>query len=48
VNETQKSKAYSVIWNGKDNRGGAVQSGIYFYRIKTNGFVQSKKFVLVR
>jgi hypothetical protein len=48
VNETQKSKAYSVIWNGKDNRGGAVQSGIYFYRIKTNSFAQSKKFVLVR
>jgi C1A family cysteine protease len=48
VNKDQKSREYSVVWNGKDNRGNAVQSGVYFYRITTNSFAQSKKFVLLR
>ncbi len=39
---------HTVHWDGKDDSGGRVASGIYFYRIKTDGFTQSRKMVLVK
>lgn len=37
-----------VIWDGKDARGRPVPAGLYFYHLKTHGFVATKKMVLVR
>ena len=40
---------YSVIWDGKDNHGNAVSSGVYFYRLElNNGFAQIRKLLLIR
>jgi hypothetical protein len=37
-----------VLWDGKNERGESVSSGIYFYRIEARDFVQSKKMVLIK
>ncbi len=39
---------YSVIWNGRDERGRKVKSGIYFYVLKANKFRKSRKMIMVR
>jgi PKD repeat protein len=37
-----------VIWDGKNNNGEMVASGIYFYRLKTASFEQTRKMVLMK
>lgn len=39
---------YRVEWNGKNDYGEYVSSGIYFYRLEAGDFVATKKIVLVR
>jgi len=39
---------HSVVWNGRDDDGRTVSSGVYFYRIKAGDFVDSKKMVLMK
>jgi hypothetical protein len=36
------------IWDGKNEKGQVVASGIYFYRMKTEEFTQSKKMLLLK
>jgi hypothetical protein len=37
-----------VLWNGTDDRGRAVASGIYFYRLETRGASEVRRMVLQR
>lgn len=39
---------HSVTWDGLDENGGSVASGIYLYRLQSGGFSASKKMVLMR
>lgn len=39
---------HSVIWNGKNNNGKSVSSGIYFYKLKTDNFEKTKKMILMK
>ena len=39
---------HSVRWDGKDNNGHAVASGIYFYKMQAGKFSQVKKMSLLR
>jgi hypothetical protein len=39
---------HSIEWNGRDWSGNQVSSGVYFYRLTSDGFTQSKKMVLLR
>jgi hypothetical protein len=46
VNEKQETGKHSVIWNGKNESGNAVEPGIYFYQLKTgNEFSNIKKLL---
>jgi len=40
--------SYSVIWNGKDSYGKAVSSGVYYYRLKADGRVETMKMTLLK
>lgn len=39
---------YEVIWDGADESGSKVASGIYFYRAKINDFAKTRKMVLLK
>jgi flagellar hook assembly protein FlgD len=48
VNTKQVAGSYQIEWNGRDDNGREVASGIYVYRIESAGFIQSKKMLLIR
>lgn len=48
VNDHQATGVYKVRWDGKDDLGRNLASGVYVYRIQTGNFVQSRKLVLLR
>jgi hypothetical protein len=45
----QLSKGYhTVTWNGKDENGKNVASGVYFYQLKLDSFVSVRKLLMMR
>ena len=47
-NEDRSPNVYTVSWDGANDAGQSVSSGIYFYRITAGAFVQTKKMVLLK
>ena len=39
---------YEAIWNGTDDRGAEVSSGLYFYEVKSGGMTKVSKMTLVK
>jgi len=48
VDAQKEAGSYRVCWDGTDDRGKSVASGIYFYRIKAGEYSQIRKMVLLR
>ena len=48
VQEHRSAGAWSVQWHGDNDRGQAVSSGVYFYRMRADAFVDTKKMVLLK
>ncbi len=48
VDQTQNAGTWTARWNGKDDRGITVGTGLYFYRLSTNSFVSTKKMMLIK
>jgi len=46
--EEKSAGRYSVIWDGRDNSGNTVQSGVYFYLLNTGGNVFRKRMVFLQ
>jgi hypothetical protein len=46
--EMEQSGHKTVIWDGKDDSGNEVSSGIYFYRIVAGDFIKSMKMLMVK
>jgi flagellar hook assembly protein FlgD len=48
VNGRQSAGQKSAIWNGHNDIGQKVSSGVYFYSLITEEFLQSKKMMLLK
>lgn len=48
VNSKYEAGKYIVDWNGTNNSGSAVSSGVYFYRIVTSNYIATKKMILLK
>ena len=48
VVESKEPGYYEVIWDGRNDFGVQVASGIYLYRIKAGDFFRSKKMLLLK
>jgi hypothetical protein len=47
-NRSLPAGRYEEIWNGLDDRGKNASSGVYFYRLTTPQFEQTRKMALLR
>ncbi|MCD4698757.1 MAG: T9SS type A sorting domain-containing protein, partial [Bacteroidales bacterium] len=47
-NGQQPAGKHSIEWNGLNDSGNPVGSGIYFYRLKTEGFTGSMKMFMLK
>lgn len=48
VDTDKPAGTHRVIWDGTDNRGRVVASGVYLYRIKAANFEQTEKMILAK
>ncbi len=48
VSERRSAGSHAVPWNGRNDRGEEVGSGVYFFRLTTPEFDQTRKMLLVK
>lgn len=48
VNEDLSVGHYTATWDGTSAGGSVVSSGVYFYRIEGQGFLETKKMMLIK
>jgi hypothetical protein len=48
VNETRPAGIYQVLWNGRDDYGNVVASGIYLYQLRGENALITKKMTFIK
>lgn len=48
VDEYQLKGEYNITWDGKDDSGNSVSSGVYFYQLDMGTYSNSKKMILLK
>jgi hypothetical protein len=48
INGQMNTGFHSVNWDGKDERGQTVPSGVYLYKLRVNGFAQTRKMTFMK
>ena len=48
LNSSQWPGVKTVQWDAADSRGNMVSAGVYFYKMRAGGFIQTKKMILLK
>lgn len=48
LNETRRAGSHSIIWNGTDENGSSVSSGVYYYKLSTPDQSHVSKMLLMK
>ena len=48
IDDVAEAGPHDVTWDGKDNAGRGIASGVYFYRLQAGEFTETRKMVLLR
>ncbi|MFO8145596.1 MAG: choice-of-anchor J domain-containing protein [Candidatus Syntrophosphaera sp.] len=48
VNAEKTSGNHSVVWNGRDDNGSSVSSGVYFYKMNAGKYSSTRKMILMK
>ena len=48
VDKEMLAGSYEVKWNGKDNTGATVTSGVYFVKLSSGNYVETKKMLFLK
>ncbi|MBU8922925.1 MAG: T9SS type A sorting domain-containing protein, partial [Bacteroidales bacterium] len=48
IDGTKDAGPHQHTWDGLNNLGNPVASGIYFYRMDADGFSETKKMILLK
>lgn len=48
VNDNMNAGKHTIVWNGRDNAGKAVSSGVYFYKMSAGKYSSTKKMIMMK
>ena len=48
INEKMDMGVHKIIWNGTNNQGKEVASGVYYYRLSSGNYTKTNKMVLMK
>jgi len=48
VDETVNMGHHQITWNGKDNHGNSVASGVYQYRMQAGTYIATRRMMLMK
>jgi flagellar hook assembly protein FlgD len=48
VNRLESGANHEVFWDGRNDHGSEVSSGVYFYSLKADDLAATKKMVLLK
>ncbi|MDD3534520.1 MAG: carboxypeptidase regulatory-like domain-containing protein [Candidatus Cloacimonetes bacterium] len=48
INEVKEAGEFNAVWNGTDNNGRAVSSGVYYFKMNAGKYSSTKKMIMMK